>query len=539
MKKATKLCALLLTAAMLIGVLGACGGKKKVDTGKFTYWMAFSSQTLSSNSERLMYQEMAKATGTDIEFIHPVSGSTGGEAFQILLSSGKYPDMIEYDWKKYPGGPDRAINDHVIISLNDYLKDCAPNYYDYMEGEKGKENDYLYKMQALSSEGNYYGFGSLNIGSYRGFSGLIVRKDYLDKWGLDIPTTIDDWTELFKVAKENGVKYPLTGASTLFSITGSNMFNSAYNVGKYFYVDNGKVKFGPAQKAYRDYVQQMAEWMKAGYVDPDYITNDKTSIEAYMTNGTSIAYFGFVGSGIGRLIPAMEGRDPNFSVIGCPNPVLKEGDAIWTQELQPETNSPFIAITTQCGETDAERYKEAIKWCDYLYSEDGLILKCFGVEGETFTIEKGEDGQDHYIYTDKIYDHEKIGAHSVEAALYHFMRPANGPGLNQHPDYLKGFYPYDEQKESIVTWNQAVESARKVVLPPLSYTNEEATKIAQIEAAKRDSIDAAVSNVILGKAKIEDFDKAVEDAMKDGYNELTKITQTAYDRYISVVSKKN
>jgi len=26
--------------------------------------------------------------------------------------------------------------------------------------------------------------------------------------------------------------------------------------------------------------------------------------------------------------------------------------------------------------------------------------------------------------------------------------------------------------------------------------------------------------------------------MKDGYNELTKITQTAYDRYISVVSKK-
>ena len=80
-------------------------------------------------------------------------------------------------------------------------------------------------------------------------------------------------------------------------------------------------------------------------------------------------------------------------------------------------------------------------------------------------------------------DLEKIGAHSVEAALYHFMRPANSPGLNQHPDYLNGFYPYEQQKEAIVIWNQNVQEARKHVLPPLSYTGEEATKKATIEAA--------------------------------------------------------
>ena len=541
MTKATKLCALLLAALMLIGVLGACGGEKKVNTGStFTYWVPMggvASQTIKSYSELLMYQEMAKATGTEVTFIHPTAGSTGSEAFQILLSSGDYPDMMEYNWKNYPGGPDLAIKHGVIIALNDYMEDYAPNYYDYMEGKKGKENGYLYKAQAVSDAGNYYGFGNLNIGSYRGFSGFIVRKDLIDKWEVDIPVTIDDWTNLFKVAKENGVKYPLTGISDLFSIKAADMFNTAYRVGKSFYLDNGKVKFGPAQKAYREYIQKMAEWMKDGYVDPDYVTNDRTNVEGYMTNGTSIAYFGYVGSGIGKLLPAMAEKDPNYSVVACPHPVLKEGDAIWSQELQPETNSPFIAISKQCGAKDEERYKEAIKWCDYLYSDEGLVLKSFGVEGETFTIEKGEDGQDHYIYTDKIFDHEKIGAHSVEAALYHFMRPANSPGLNQHPDYLNGFYPYDEQKEAIVTWNQAVEAAKKVVLPPLSYTDEEATKKATIEANLRDNLDAAISNVILGKNTIEDFDKALEKAMKDGYDELTKITQAAYDRYISVIKE--
>ena len=86
-----------------------------------------------------MFQEMEKATGTKVEFLHPTSGSTGSEAFQILLASGDYPDMIEYSWASYAGGPQQAIDDGIIISLNDYLEDYAPNYYDWLEGEKGKE----------------------------------------------------------------------------------------------------------------------------------------------------------------------------------------------------------------------------------------------------------------------------------------------------------------------------------------------------------------------------------------------------------------
>ena len=275
--------------------------------------------------------------------------------------------------------------------------------------------------------------------------------------------------------------------------------------------------------------------MKAGYIDPDYITNASDNVLGYMTNGSSIASTGFVGSGLGKLLPAMEDKDPDYSVVACPYPVLKEGEIPWFQEVQAEANDSCIAISVQCGIENEDRYKEAISWCDYVYSEEGNILKCFGIEGETFTIEKGEDGEDHFVYTDAIYDHEKIGAHSVDAALFHFMRPANCPGLNQHPDYLKGFYPYEEQMDAIVLWNKNTDIVKQVKFPSVNYTSEEATKSANIQAAARDNLEAAISNIILGKAPVSDYDKAVKAAKKAGYDELIKINQAAYNRYIESI----
>ena len=540
MKKITRLLALVLCLVLVAGIFAGCGKEaKKVQTGSsFTYWVTMSStaaQTITSYNELLMYQEMERITGTKVKFIHPAAGSTGTEAFQILLSSGDYPDMIEYAWNKYAGGPQQAINDGVIIAINDYMKDYAPNYYDWMEGEKGKENNYLYKAQSLTEEGNYFGFRNMNIGDYRAFNGLYIRKDKLDEWGLDVPSTIDDWTEVLDAAKKNGFKAPLTGTSALFGITGTELFNNAWGVAKDWYVENGKVKYGPFEKSYKDYVAKMADWVKKGYVDIDYITNDNTNVLGYMTNGHSIATVGMVGSGMGKVIPAMLERDKNFKIVACPYPVMKEGDAVKFQTIQGEAIDNTLAISVQCGIDNEERYKEAVQWCDYVYGEEGNILKCFGIEGDTFTVEKDENGEDHYVYTDKIYNAEDIGAHSVDAALWHYFRPANSPGLNQHPDYLKGFYPYEEQMDAIVLWNQNTDVVKNYTYPPVNYTGEESAKKAQIEAAAQSNLDAAISNIILGKASMDDYDKAIKAAKKAGYDELIKINQAAYDRYIDSI----
>ena len=534
MRKIKKTLALILATIMLVTILGACSDTENTVAtgGKYTYWVTLDTDvahTMASFNEHPMYKEMMNRLGMEVEFLHPSAGNTGTEAFQVLLASNGYPDMIEHFWDQYPGGGDQAIKDGVIISLNDYMEKYAPNYYDIMEGKKGKENSYRYRADAITGEGNYYGFKSINIGKYKAYSGLYVRKDLLDKWGLEIPETLDEWEIVLKTAKENGIKYPLTGSSTILEL-----FTTPYKIYSSYYLDGDKVKFGPFQSEYKEYIKKMADWMKKGYIDIDYVTNNSTTIHGAICNGTSIAAAGAVGGDLGKLLPAMAERDPEFNLAACPAPVMKKGEVPYFQSIESSATDRSVAITVQCGEENKDRYIEAIKWCDYLYSDEGLILKCFGIEGETFTIEKDENGEKHYVYTDKITDwkNSDIGVSSISAALYHYVIPANHPGYNQHTDYFRGFYEDDRQLNAAETWNKYVDEAYNHMLPKtISYTGEEAGEKAQIEAAGKDNLKAAVSNIILGKSSIDTYDDAVKNAKKAGYDRLTKINQAAYDRY--------
>ncbi len=538
MKKFIKTVALLMASLMILTVFAGCGKDEvKTSSGEsFTYWVPLDNsvkQSMSSLKEHYMYKQIEKITGVKVEFLHPSAGTTGKESFQILLASGDYPDMIEHWWNEYPGGGDQAIKDGVIISLNKYMEEYAPNYYNYMEGEAAKENGYMYKADTISFEGNYYGFKNLNVGVYRNFAGLYVRKDLLEKWGLDIPTTLDEWEEVLKTAKENGIKYPLTGKSTLLEPYGTNFFNTPYGVASSFYLEGDTVKFGPFEPEYKDYLKKMAEWMKKGYIDIDYVTNDTTIIQGNICNDISIAASGYAGGDLGKILPAMEERNPEFDLAACPFPSMKKGEAPVFQGIQSLAAEPTVVITTQCGKDDENRYKEAISWCDFLYSDEGMILKSFGVEGETFTREKDEDGNEHFVYTDKITNWENVpGATGLGNALYYYTFPANHPGFNQHPDYFAGYYSYPQQTEALDVWNKYIEEARKHVIPAsLSYNGDEATEIANIESKGKDNLIAAASNIILGKASIDTYDDAIKAAKKAGYDRLIEITQAAYDRY--------
>lgn len=536
MKKATKIFASLVAFTLVAASLGGCGKTKEKEVQKeadsFTYWTMLngeSAATISNYSEMLFYQEMEKATGVHMEFIHPIEGSTGNEAFIAMLNSGTRPDIIEYNWTNYTGGPRQAIDDEVIIALNDYIKEHAPNYYDYMEGEKGKAANYSYKLQATTDDGEYYGFNLLNVGEAKGFAGLIVRADLLKKWEMDVPETIDEWTKIFARAKAEGFEKPFTSTCDIISFKSPTMqgFNTAYDVGKQFYVEGEKVVFAPFESAFKDYVAQMAQWYKAGYIDSGFVTNASADIESNMTNGTSIATVGYVGSGIGKILPAAQAKDPSYDLVACPYPTSKKGElsefSVTTQDATPMA----ITISSTCAD-----YEKAIEWADYIYSDEGVALQVFGVEGETYTVEE-KNGEKHYVYTDKITNYSEHGFNSITEALYHYMLPSNHPGYNQHEDYLDGYYQMQQQKDAIKIWNQSAEEALKHRLPTLGYTEEESREIIDIKEIAEPTLEVAICDIIFGKKSIDTYDEAVKEAKENGYDRWLEIQQEAYDRYRS------
>lgn len=536
MKKISKIVALVLCISLSTVLFAGCGSKdetKATTDGKnFTYWAvmdSYSTRTLDSYNDMLFYQEMEKRTGVHIDFIHPIEGSTGNEAFIAMLTGEKIPDMIEYEWEDYTGGPQQALDDDVIIALDDYLKDHAPAYYDYMEGEKGKAADYAFKLQSTTGDGRHYGFNVLNVGETKAFSGLYTRADLLEKWGMEVPETIDDWTALFAKAKAEGFSKPFTcDIDTLsFKLADRHGFNSAYGVGKMFYLDGDKVVFGPFQDGYKEYVAQMADWMKAGYIDSGFVTLDATKLEANMTNGTSMTSWGYIGGGLGKILAAAQAKDPSYDLVACPYPVMKEGELSEFQQVFPAASSEAIGISTTCG-----NYEKAIEWCDYIYTDEGTVLQLFGIEGDTYTVEE-IDGEKHYVYTDKILKFEENGFASLPEAMYHYMLPCNHPGYNQHSDYLNNFYQLDRQKEGIVTWNIAVDNAAKHALPTLSYTEEEAREIADIKEIAEPALEVALCDIILGKKSIDTYEAAIKEAKSNGYDRWIEIAQGAYERQLA------
>ena len=126
-----------------------------------------------------------------------------------------------------------------------------------------------------------------------------------------------------------------------------------------------------------------------------------------------------------------------------------------------------------------------------------------------------------------------MGASSINGALYKFFRPANGPGLNQHPDYLDGYYTYDEQKDAIKVWNEYVDEARKHVMPPITFTSDEQSEITEIKELAAANLNVGITDIIRGKRNISEYDSFADKAKKAGYNRMLEIYQAAYDRYIN------
>ena len=106
MKKIFKLAAGVFAATLAVSSFAGCSKKdetvQSTDQKNFTYWAVVDANTQStgigSYSDLMLYQELEKRTGVHLDFIHPVQGSTGSEAFVTMLTAGKRPDMIEYNW---------------------------------------------------------------------------------------------------------------------------------------------------------------------------------------------------------------------------------------------------------------------------------------------------------------------------------------------------------------------------------------------------------------------------------------------------------
>ena len=551
-KNLKKAGALILAATMAVSGLAACGSKDagtssntgststgtsnnggtttKVETTAkevtypldtdytVTYWMELNGNVAATEYNNLDDTPFGKAlqeqTGIDIEFTHPAVGQVS-EQFNLLLSKTQLPDVIEYNWLGYSGGPEKAIKDGVIIELNDVIDKYCPNLKAYLAA-----NPEIDKM-VKTDDGKYYCFPFIRGGDKLLTSmGLMLRGDWLEELGLEVPTTIAEWENVLTQFKEKkGAEAAFTYQWGSGGLTNNNPFAYAYGVTREFFLDdNGKVVYGAVQDGYKEYLQLLNKWNNAGLLHPDLLTVTSDVVASYITSGKAGASFAYCGSGLGNWTKAGQATNENFVLVPAPYPTLEEGQK---PEMGQRDNN-YLGTGSAAISTTCKNVEIVARLLDYAYSEAGSTLYNFGTEGESYTLVEGEPN-----YTDLMLANPN-GLTSTQAIATYARACYNGPFV-QAEAYAEQYYTLQEQKDAVAIWSNT--NMAKHVMPPVTATPEESKEMATLLADITKYRDQETALFIQGKRSFDTWDQYVADIEKMGLARVLELKEAALARY--------
>lgn len=556
MKNAKKLVALLLSLALVLS-LGACGGNgesstsseaspsstteesgaaaesgdesqaETAETGEFQLPIVDEPTTLSyfvaddSNAaimttdwnDNEFYQEMERRTGVHLEF-EMVSSADYQTNFNLMIASGNLADMIYVGASYYAEGVDAAIDDGYFLDLTDLVDEYMPNY------EKVRTSDVQYELLSTTDSGRLGAVYELRQSKQGPWLGLWIRQDWLDDLGLDTPVTFDDYHEVLTAFKnEKGATAPL-----ILNFSGSDgefgTMSGGLNVLNSWQLDEtGKVNFGPYMDAWKEYVTIMHQWYTEGLIDPDFMaTDERTADMAKVVTGASGLFAALY------TMPSVyeaASEDPNMNLAPVNPPVMNEGDEGHIR-LRDSYTSGNTAISA-----DSENWEVALRWLDYLYTEEGALLANYGVEGDTFEFD--ENGKP--VFTDKILNNENGWTMTQTVASY--LCPS--AGIANWSDWTRELAGVPEKDQACYdVWSEFSDDWR---LPSsVTLTQEESTERAALYADISTIVKEQTAQFISGALDIEsNWDAYISALEASGMERAIEITQAAYDRYLARV----
>ena len=475
------------------------------------------SATMASNEEIRCYQEMEKLTGIDIEWIHPPAGQEA-EKLNLMIASYDLPDLIYTGWNGVPGGPHAMIDNEVIIPLNEYIDQLAPDYSKIINDESNPD---LYR-QARLDDGTIYMFAQISSEGHRiNQSSLQYRQDWLDALGIEnVPATIDDWEEVYKLVKEtdlngNGEKDELPFCS--YGTPNQWSYSFGVNAGTWS-MDGDTVYYGPTSDAAREYLTYMNRWYTEGLLDKEYIVTDGDALNTKITGERGFSYWGILSANLGTYQSAFNKTNPEAKLAGAPYP--KADDGYQYRPVASYIGGSGTAITTAC-----KHVEEAAKWLNFAYTEQGHNLIIFGVEGESY------EWVDGYPKFKDVVTNNPDGLTFAQALSRFSCGSFSGAYVKDQRQFEQAVLTYDEQRQAFEAM-QSGNVSDAIFLPPITRTKEESERYNEIMGEVDTYVKEMFDKFIMGSISLDEFDSFKAKVENLGIEEARQLTQDAVDRYL-------
>lgn len=476
-----------------------------------TYWVPLhnnAAKAVGNYGEIEYYKRLEELTNVHIEFTHPAAGQEK-ELFNLMIASRELPDIVEGGWGNYGGSIYKAYDDGLIVSLNSLLDEYAPHFRDFItadpEIEKLMRND----------DGQILAFTQVRTVKTAS-QGPVVRKDWLDELGLPVPETLDDWHAMLTAFKEQKkAPIPFIGDKGFIDNTA---FLGAYGIGGTFYVENGEVRYGKLQPEYREYLKLINQWYEEGLIDPEFASNTTKTIDAKFTTDEVGSYFGYLGGGFTNYLNLYRDSNPNFNIEGVPYPVLNKGDVRDFGNFYD-----YTGLSGGAAISSTSKYaKEIAKMFDYHYTEQGILEGNFGYEGVTYELVDGKP-----VLSDTVLKNPEGLSYTHVMSKYN---RASANGITEYSyDYFLQVLSFRQQKEALALWSTVQKTK---ALPTLSFTSEETEITSQKLSEINTYNDEMIIQFVMGKTSLDKYDSYVEQLDKLGIQEVLKVYQQAYERFL-------
>lgn len=355
----------------------------------------------------------------------PSSESDQDTKIQAAAAADVLPDFFMCSREVFM----RLANNGMVADVTDY-------YAKMPERSKVMFDDAAKAFTTI--DGRSYGFATPS--TWPKNEGLLIRKDWLDKLGLSVPKTTEEFLDVmraftYKDPDGNGINdtwgfgaFIETGSHEAYPGRRLEPLMGAFGVEGTW--DISKANFGLSihDPNFYKFMEFMKVIIEEGLIDPNWLSYKKDDFRAAWKQGK----FGIfreqnAAYAAENNYKPFDANFPNGSFEIIEGPIGPDG----YQSIGPYTPGLRIWCISQKAfeQGKADKIVEMFEWASY---GEGYMLCGFGVEGVNYTI--GEDGLPHSTQDDLGYE-KPIGTTYIQLRNMAFNFNNESERLSRYPVY--------------------------------------------------------------------------------------------------------
>jgi putative aldouronate transport system substrate-binding protein len=480
-----------------------------------------------------MTKYLEKQTNIKIDWDLVLSRDKTTKLNLMLATNQGLPDV-------FMGGMDTSLlvayaDQGAFVALDDYIEHSSKWFKEVLT--KFPE---LKKMMT-TPDGHIYALPNIadaepNLMASR----LWMNKVWLDKLGLKVPTTTEEFRNVlraFKTQDPNGngradeiaLMGSTNGWATLVDTFILNAFVQYPTDGngtgsRRFIVQGGKVVPVFSLEGYRDGIMYMNELVKEGLLDPVTFTQDTTQLKQIFENPNT-AILGAVAAGGPNTIADMVNSRRYRDYVAVPP--IKGPKGVQYTAYNPYgffNNANCWVISSTCKNPEA-----AFRLGDYFFASEISMWGRLGEPGTDYIPnpvgKKAVDGGEALFDAILVYGSEQKSHWQNRNPYYNFFDN-------------KGVASDDPYTLQDLLWNAMLAykpyaPAMETCIPPLIYTVDEAKELNDINTALIQYVDETRVRWITSGGADREWASYLKELDTIGLKRVTEITQAAYNRFIN------